>query len=446
MEKLVPKDRREEIALFRSSIIGALAARDLDHGELRAEFEELAKERFRPPGGRVTRHYSIPTLERWYYAYRRGALPGLAPKARKDRGRARELTEEQRTLLLDIRREQRSASVPLILRTLVAEGRLGVDEVSEATVRRLFAENGLDRIGLRDGAGTRARLRWQAERPGALWHGDVCHGPAVLVDGVLRPLRIHGLLDDYSRYVVALEAHTAEREVEMLGLFVRAMRRQGAPDALYLDNGSTYRGENLRIACERLSVTLIHARPYDAPARGKMERFWRTLRQGGLDFVQPGLTLPEVQARLDGFLESHYHVAAHGGLLGRCPKAVWQDGMGAREPDTLTEQQLARALTVHERRRVRKDSTLSIRGKDYEVEQGFFAGRLVTIVYSLLDGSEAAPSVEHEGKLLKLFPVDPVRNAKRKRLVRPDLGNKTDFDPSRALLAKGRRSNQEDPS
>ena len=81
-------------------------------------------------------------------------------------------------------------------------------------------------------------------------------------------------MDDASRYVVALEAHHTEREVDMLGLFVRALRRHGKPDALFLDNGSTYRGDTLATACARLGITLVHARPYDPQARGKMERFW----------------------------------------------------------------------------------------------------------------------------------------------------------------------------
>ena len=116
-------------------------------------------------------------------------------------------------------------------------------------------------------------LRWQADRPSALWHGDVCHGPALRVGQTTKPLRTHALLDDASRSGVGLEAHHTEREDDMLDLFLGARRRQGSPDALYLDNGSTYRGDVLRLTCERLGSTLIHAQPGDAPTRGKMERF-----------------------------------------------------------------------------------------------------------------------------------------------------------------------------
>jgi len=438
MDSLVPKDHAEAVALFRSEVIGALSRRELDHGELHAALVGLSKQRFRPPGSEHTRRFSVPTLERWYYRYRAGGLAALRPRPRSDQGRARELTDEQRELVCDIRREHPSASVPLILRTLIADGRLEKGAVSQATVRRLFVERGLDRVPLRDGGGQKTRLRWQAERPGALWHADVCYGPPVVIEGVSRPVRIHALLDDASRFIAAIEVHHTELEIDMLGLLVRALRRYGAPDALYLDNGATYRGDVLRLACERLSITLLHARPYDAEARGKMERFWRTLREGCLDYTGSLSSLHEVQVRILAFIDQHYHLAPHASLLGRSPGIVWSEAEANRPPDHLTEDQLRTALTVRERRRVRRDTTVSVDGKLWELAQGFLAGRIVTVARSLLHHGEP-PWVEHDGKRLVLYPVDAVSNARKKRQPRrPDAPPKpdkpVDFDPPKALL------------
>jgi transposase InsO family protein len=437
MDTIRPKDHGEAVALFRSEIIGALCRRDLDRGELRAALVKLSHERFRRPDADKTATISVPTLERWYYRYRKGGIAALVPKPRSDRGRARELTPEQRQLLCDIRREHTSASVPLILRTLVLDGRLQAGAVSTATVRRLYAEQGLDRVPLRDGAGAHTRLRWQAAAPMALWHGDVCHGPAIIVDGKTRPLRIHAMLDDASRFVVALEAHHTEREVDMLGLFVRAVRRFGLPDALYLDNGSTYTGEALRLGCERLGVTLIHAAPYDAPARGKMERFWRGLREGVLDWAGGVTSLHDVAVRLWAWLDQHYHTAPHAGLMGRSPGVVWSEV--PPRLDRLDEDRLRAALTVRDRRRVRRDTTVSVDGEDFELDQGYLAGRIVTVARCLVD--DKTPWVEHEGKRLPLHPVDAVGNAARKRPRRRAPGGTgpaahIPFDPPGALLDK----------
>lgn len=444
MDSLTPTSHAEAVALFRHGVLGALTQAQLERGQLHAALAGLSKHRFRPPESKTTRSYSVATLERWYYAFRARHLDGLKPAPRSDRGRAQELTAEQRQLVCDIRREFPSASASLILRTLVADGRLEKDAVSATTVRRLFAEEGLDRLSQRSGDGGKTRLRWQAERPGALWHGDVCHGPALLVDGKTRKLRIHALMDDASRYVVALEAHHTEREVDMLGVFVRALRRHGPPDALYLDNGATYRGETLATACARLGVSLLHARPYDAPARGKMERFWRTLREGCLDFLGALTSLHDVNVRLWAFLDAHYHQAPHAGLYGRAPKSVF-DAAPAKV-DALDESGLRAALTTRMRRRVRRDSTVSIGGKDYEVDGAHLAGRLVMLCRCLVDVTEA-PWVEFETRRIEVRSVDAVKNGRRPRRRRhaETVSPHPAFNPPKALLDKavGRRAEKD---
>ena len=438
---LSPKDHTEAIALYRSEIIGALVRRDLDRGELQAELEALSTRRFRAPRSHGSRTYSVSTLERWYYAYKEGGAEALRPKERSDKGRGRELTAEQKSLLLAIREEHPTASVPLILATLEADGRLDKATVSASTVRRLYTEAGLDRAALKTGCRDKVRLRWQAERPGALWHGDVCHAARLVVEGRTEPVRIHALLDDASRYVVAIEAHHHEREIDMLGLMLRALRRHGPPDALYLDNGSTYRGETLRVACGRLGITLLHARPHDAPARGKMERFWRTLREQCLSFTGSLATLHDLNVRLWAWVDERYHIAPHAGLMGRCPSAAFD--VPAHEIDVIDEARLRDALTVRARRRLRRDSTLSMHGQEWETELHFLAGRLVTVAHCLALPSEI-PWIEHEGRRFPLRPVDAVANSRRRRsklnLDRPH-DALVSFDPPKALLdrALGRR-------
>jgi len=440
MDSLSPKNHAERVAIFRNSVIGALVVREFAHGELRAELEALSAQRFRPPGAQSTRCYSIPTLERWYYACKKDGPEALVPKPRADKGHGRKLSPELRELLCDIRTDNRSASVPLILSTLQQEGLVAKDTASEQTVRKLFAERGLKRVCSKVAAGDdpaegpKMRLKWQASRPGALWHGDVCHF-SLLAGGVKKPVRIHAHLDDASRYITALEAFWTEREQDMLTLFIDALRVHGPPDALYLDNGSTYRGEALSTVCHRIGTLLLHAKPYDPQARGKMERFWRTLREGLLVFCTGELSLDELNRRLRAFVE-RYHKTPHAGLMGRTPGSVYRAHV---RTDDLDEQKLHQALLVRETRRVSADNVIRIDGEAWEVEQGFLAKKNVTLVRSLLTAI-APPAIELEGKLLPLHPLDPVRNAKRKRpALRAAEPNKTArpgvaFNPVGALL------------
>jgi len=216
MQSLSPKNHAERVAIFRHTVIGRLLVRDFAHGELRAELEALSRERFRPPEADSTRCYAVPTLERWYYTCKKSGPEALVPKPRADKGHGRKLRPEMRELLCDIRQENRSASVPTILTTLQEEGLLSKDPKDEhaaspQTVRKLFAARGLTRVSAKVAAGDdphkgpKMRLKWQASHPGALWHGDVCHF-AILSGGANKPVRIHGHLDDASRYVTGIEA------------------------------------------------------------------------------------------------------------------------------------------------------------------------------------------------------------------------------------------------
>lgn len=438
MQDISPQDHGEAVALYRAQIIGAVTVRELERGELQSTLAALSQQRFRAPRAHSSRSYSVATLERWYYAYKEGGLEALRPQARTDKGRGRELTCTQRELLVAIRTEHPTASVSLILRTLVAQGRLPSGAVSESTVRRFYQERGLDKRTLGAGGdGGKVRLRWQAERPMALWHGDVCHSSFVSCEGAAAsPVRVHALLDDASRYVLAIEAMAQEREVDMLSLLVRAVRRHGRPDAMYLDNGSTYRGQTLALACARMGTTLLHAKPYDAPARGKMERFWRTLRGGCLDHAGGVSSLHDLNVRIWAWLDTHYHKAPHGGLMGDTPERAF--AAASRTADDFDEARLRAALTVHERRRVRRDSTLAMDGEDWETDLHFLAGRLVTVSRCMVD-PEDAPYIEHEGKHSPLHKVDPVANSRRPRspasLDAPHQA-RVPFDPAGALLDK----------
>jgi putative transposase len=81
---------------------------------------------------------------------------------------------------------------------------------------------------------------------------------------------------------------------------------------------------------------------------------------------------------------------------------------------------------------VRRDTTVSVLGRVYELEQGFLAGRVVDVVYSYLD-DPPRPEVEHEGKRYPLALVDPLANSRRRRPERLPQGGTpsqpVSFDP-----------------
>ena len=105
-------------------------------------------------------------------------------------------------------------------------------------------------------------------------------------------------------------------------------------------------------------------------------------------------------------------------------------------------------MCTHERRRVRRDTTVSVDGTDWQLDQGFLAGRVVTVLRSLLDPTDP-PWVEHEDKRLPLHRVDPVANGRRPRPADPPTDTtatkRIAFDPPKELLdrALGRTHTEE---
>jgi hypothetical protein len=178
-----------------------------------------------------------------------------------------------------------------------------------------------------------------------------------------------------------------------------------------------------------------------------MERFWGTLRRGCLDFIGSVATLHDINVRLFAFLDRHYHAAPHAGLMGRSPESVWREAEASRAVDELDEGKLRDALTVRQKRKINRDTTLSVSGQLFQLDEGHLAGARVLVAYCPLD-QPLKPWVEHDGKILSLHPVDAVANGLRKRPQHktPPPRPSIPFDPAGALLdrAAGRRPAHEE--
>lgn len=434
--KIPDPSHREQVALFRLSVIGDLLAQELPRGELLEELQARAKRRYRPPGAAMTRKFSWKTLQRWYYQARQ-APTALVPASRT-RGFARALTEAQRQLLLDMRAAHRSAPIELILQEAVRHGLVAEGAVSTSTLARLFRHHGLTRQS-KNRATRRAdvqRRRWQAARPGQIWHGDVCHLVLSDDDGTKRTELVHGLLDDASRYFIALSVRPTEQERDMLEVLCGALLQHSPPRALYLDNGSTYRGDVLALVCARLDITLIHATPHDPESRGKMERAWRTMRSRCADHLPGTSTRHDVEQALWAWLDADYHRRPHASLMGQTPR---QRYLAQRPPGRpLTAGELAKALEIESRRRVKKDGTFAVDGVVYEVDGRHLHGRWVQIV---IDGmTEKLLRVSYQERPVRFGRCEPVNNARRRRAPVVEEAPRTNvpFDPIARLLQQAR--------
>lgn len=421
-------ERRREEALFRYAVLGDLLHRRLRRGELGRALGERARKVWQGPDGR-RRRMAKKTLEEWLYRYRRSGFDGLLPRPRQDRGKVRALDAQTEELVLAMKREDPGRSAQLILEELEGVGRLRRGQTSVSTIQRLLRREGL--TGVSRELERPARLRWQAARCGQLWQGDALHGPALFNPAAGRATRvkIFALLDDRSRLVPYLRADFHETQKEFLRVLAGAVLRRGIPRALLLDNHGSFTGSDVREACAQLATRLIFTRPNDGPAKGKIERWWRTLRARVLDRLdaQRVTTLDELNVRLSAWVESEYNTRPHASLGGRTPLEVWEEDADeirwVDEPDAVEK-----ALMGELQRKVRDDSTCQVRGRTLEVPPQL-RGRSVVIRYSFLQPERFW--IEDGRTRIPLREVDPQENARRRRQRKP--AEKKEEPPSTGL-------------
>lgn len=403
-------------ALFRYSIIGGLVSRPLLRGEIARGLAELARKDWTGPDGRI-RTVAAKTLEEWFYRYKKHGFEGLKPEPRSDRGSSKALPPEIQALILAMKREDPGRSAPLIRRELALAGRMSRDQVSVSTIQRLLRRHGLS--GPRLELDRPARLRWQASACGELWQGDCLHGPKLFDPASGREVRVKvfALIDDRSRLVTFLRAGFEETQSAFLAVLMGAVLRRGTPYGILLDNHGSFTGSDVELACAMLNIRLTFAKPYDGPAKGKIERWWRHLREHVLDRldIEKVRTLDDLNLRLWAWVEGEYNKKPHSSLSGKTPLEVWEeDAEEVRwvdDPAAVEE-----AFTARIERAARNDSTCQVRGRHYEVPP-HLRGRTVKVGYSLLFPERLW--VEDGPTRVPLREVDPEGNRRRSREKAP---------------------------
>lgn len=151
--------------------------------------------------------------------------------------------------------------------------------------------------------------------------------------------------------------------------------RRGLPNRLYVDNGAGCRSRHLALVCAKLGIALIHAKPFRPAAKGKIERWSGTLREGWLDHLDIDAVdgIAALNRRLWAYVEGEYHQAPHRGLDGDTPLDRWAAaGADVRHPDPGSG--FDDMFLFEDKRRVMKDRTVSL----YEVD-AVLVGRTVVL-------------------------------------------------------------------
>src|SRR6266496_4246359 len=362
--------RAEQVALFRYQLIREAADPALSTRQRGRLVRELAARAHPGPSGEQV-IVSRATIDRWIRAWRTGGFAALAPPVRQVTPRTDAAVLE---LAAGLKREKPARTAAQVARILRAS--CGWSP-SVRTLQRHFERLELDTRP--DGRPPQSYGRFEAARPNELWTGDALHGPKIAG----RKAYLFAFLDDHSRAVMAARWGYFEDSVRLAAALRPALAARGVPESIYVDNGSAFVEAALKRAAARLGIKITHSAPGRPQGRGKIERFFRVVREEFLVEIGDGsrvADLAELNRLFTAWCESVYHARPHG-ETGQPPMDRWLAGAPFPVPEPG---QLREAFLWAETRLVRKDATVRLFGGAYETDPAL-AGRKVECVFDPFD-------------------------------------------------------------
>jgi transposase InsO family protein len=369
------ENEKQRVAIFRFSVIhefvgGAVLSRT----ERRQLLKDKCARKWDVPSSDRTR-ISRSAILRWIRLYNEsgGRLESLYPKDRSDNGKSRAIDKETGLNLIHIRREMPDATVPVLIR-IMNERDLsapGKDLKSTTVYRFLHAQN----LMKPPEGQNQDRRKFEAELPNDIWQSDVMHGPMVTVGERKRKSYLIAFIDDHSRLIPYARFYLSEKLASFLDAFEKALLKRGLPRKLYVDNGAAYRSKHLEHISASLGIALIHARPYKPQGKGKIERFFRTVRMQFLIEVDR-MSLDELNGAFDLWIRQVYHQRIHSGT-GKKPLDRFTSRMEClrASPEDLKDH-----FRMIARRRVGKDRTITLDGNLFEAPVKLI-GQRVDLLY-----------------------------------------------------------------
>ena len=160
------------------------------------------------------------------------------------------------------------------------------------------------------------------------------------------------------------EFYFNETSDTLLNAFRSAVYKRGLPEQLYVDNGAIYTCKEIVLTCARLGIILSHAPVRDGAAKGKIERFFRTVRE---DFLSRNLDLSSLETLNKSFIvwvEDEYNSRTHSTIQ---MKPIDRFGLDLKRIKFMPLSDASEEIFfVEEVRSVRADNTFFLRNIRFE--------------------------------------------------------------------------------
>lgn len=241
--------------------------------------------------------------------------------------------------------------------------------LSEQHVQRIIVAAGLHRENLKR---VKAIQRFEAETPNDLWQTDIMGKIDFKNLGILYLI---ATLDDYSRFVPAGKWFRTQGKMNVFQIWYESLSKCGLPDAMLQDKGSQYKARtrfgtaDYEWYAKQLKIELKWA--HKAECKGKIERFWKFVQGDFVPSVLKSKTIDEVNGKWKLWL-AKYNYTFKSRYFGNQTRASRYKPSERK----ISQAELQTLLTVEERRKVTRESTISLYGKHYYVPPGYIGCRI----------------------------------------------------------------------
>lgn len=257
------------------------------------------------------------TLRRYIQTYKEKGYQSLVDVARSDKGKARAVPEKAVEEAVKLRQELPSRSVRRIIEILEGEKIVKPGEVSRTSLNRHLIQRGYGATQLRaEGKIPAPSSRFQRKHRNDLVQTDLKYGPTVICNGKKKKTYLLALIDDSTRMVLHAEFYSTQRLPILEDGFRKALLKFGKPSDILVDNGKIFVSKWFKLACTRLGVHHIAAKPFMPRTKGKIEKYNQTVDQFLDEFaLEPVQTLHELNRKFSIWMDEGYTHSPHEALV-----------------------------------------------------------------------------------------------------------------------------------
>ncbi len=353
---------RNPTAYLKMRVLGAI---DMAPGHcIAARIKAVSQMTFTDEDGNPCQ-FTWRTVQTWYSRFQKHGVTVMENKTRSDKGKTRKVTLEDvhdavRKILP--KTHGKTPTGALLYRLCIEEGLLTRTQIAPNTFRRLVKQ--YEMLQSDSETSNKIRLAFAKAHANEMWQADTLFGPYIRHEGSPAQTRLIAFIDDASRVCCHGQFFLSENVDTLIEALRAAFYKRGVPQSLYVDNGSIYSSKEIIQICARVGCLLHHTPVRDGAAKGKIERFFRTVRD---QFLSRSLDLGSLDALNRQFtlwVEEHYNAQKHS-VLEMTPLdrfALDRSRVRYLPPNQANDEM----FFVEEERSVRADNTFSFKSIRYE--------------------------------------------------------------------------------